>query len=65
MANGDLVATIPDSVDLAAYQDGATFSRRFTGDDDYDYELSFRVGIGGYVLEPDLMRLREAFGALD
>ena len=27
--------------------------------------ISFRVGIGGYVLEPDLMRLREAFGALD
>ena len=27
--------------------------------------ISFRVGIGGYVLEPDLMRLREAFQALE
>jgi len=33
------------TVDLGAYAHDATFSRRLSGDDDYDYELTFRVDI--------------------
>lgn len=32
-------------VNLGAFEPGATFTRRFTGDDDYDYELTFRVNV--------------------
>ena len=40
------------SVDLAAFRDGATFTRRLSGDDDYDYELGFRVDVERFA-DPD------------
>jgi hypothetical protein len=27
--------------------------------------ISLRVGLGGYVLDPDMLRLREVFGTMD
>jgi hypothetical protein len=69
----------PSVRDVAEHTGGVrTDQRLFTGDTSGrmlafglwwpwgdDVTISLRVGLGGYVLEPDLNRLREVFGTVD